>query len=206
MAYRSQLSVVDEYGVGLVMLTAGPMHALTTIADAVIATFIPAVDKVAREQAGEMYARTFTGREGNTTVSARLKQDDDSLVLSSLERDGKDILGGITQIWNLTLGTYVAPISPTIRAFPSELTSNATLHGKPVTKQAWRLWPELETDAGSELPSAGVAAKDCVAWTIGDWVYYGGEALDRIEFYMGEDGSVVGMEVPFLRSGVLRPV
>lgn len=205
MSYRSHLAVVDEYGVGIVILTAGPMHALTALADAVVATLLPAIDEVSRVEAEESYARTFTSTSCNSSTSATLTLDNDSLVLTTLTHNKKDILEAIISLWNLTMGVYVAPISPTIRVFPSEVSAQTTLNGSIVTKEVWVLWPELEYALDSDLPSAGMARRDCLAWTIGDWVHYGGEALDRVVFYRDEMGSVVGFEVPFLRSGILRP-
>lgn len=200
--YRSQLDVVDEYGFALVVLTAGDMQAVTLLRDAMLATFVPAVDEVSREQA-KQYERNYTSEESGVLVEATLSQDDDSLLLSSITRNNSDILTALTDIWTLTMGTFIAPVGPTVRLFPSKLTMNTTLEDSPATAEVWRLWPEITEEMQTDLPRTGLVSQQCVIWTIGDWVHYGGEPLDRVVVYK-EEGEVVGFEVPFLRSGVLK--
>ncbi|KAK5995364.1 Beta-lactamase-like protein [Cladobotryum mycophilum] len=203
-AYRSQLEVIDEYGLGLVIMTAGPMQALTLITDALLATIVPAVDKVSRDQA-KQHSRKFSGKgENGTGFESTLVQDKDSLVLKSIHSGTSDLLKGLVKIWNLTIGEYVGTINPTVRLFPSDLNNKATIDEKNVTREVWHLWPQADSSPASELPGAGTQDSDCITWTIGDWAHYGGEPMDRVLFYK-EDGKVVGFELPFLRSGILRP-
>lgn len=206
--YASQLSLVEEYGVALIVLTAGDMEAVGYIRNAMLSTFIAAIDAVSREQAEPQYARTFTSTHQSSqikTVEVTLTQDNDSLKISSLQRDGVDILKGLTDIWSLTIGSYGSPIGRTVRLFPSELTSETTLCGHKVVQEIWTLWPEVAKPTDSDLPGVGFDGSDCTTWTIAGWVDYGGEPLNRIIFYRDEQGAVVGLEMPFLRSGVLRP-
>ncbi len=82
--YRSQFALVDEYGLGVVVLTAGPMEALPYIYDAVLAVVVAAADKVTWEHAKVEYARGFANQAADDIVKATLTLDEDSLVLSSL--------------------------------------------------------------------------------------------------------------------------
>lgn len=206
LMYRSQLAVIDEYGIGIIVLTAGQMEAVTPLINAVISTIVPAVDKVSRAQAARKYARRFKSSGGNSTVEVTFNLDNDSLVLVSVQRNGEEVLSSITGLWNMIMAPFAAPIGPTVRLFPQEIYENKTLQGNPVTRQAWRFWPELLSSAPSELPGQGVDASNCFSWTLGDWVHYGSEPVDRVMFYEDGHGEVVGLEVPFLRSGVLMPL
>jgi hypothetical protein len=214
MGYRSSMLAVDEYGIGAVTLTAGSMSALPLLYGAVVNTFVAAVDEAAWEHAEKNYARTFvsTSHGANSSkVSATFILDEDSLLISALERDGSDILQGLIDIYNMTMGQFAAPITAPFRLFPSvEMDESVTLPGcknSTVIAEKWSVWPTLDGGAsGSDLPGAGFGNDDgCLTWTVGDWVHYGGEPLDRLLFYKDEDGEVVGFEAPFLRSGVLRP-
>ncbi|UNI22813.1 Actin- protein 6 [Purpureocillium takamizusanense] len=211
-AYRSQLNLLDEYGVGLIVLCAGPMNAITLLNDVVLAGIAPAVDKVAREQADKGYARTFKNRGGkeggnaNTVeVDATFEMDKDSLVVKAMHRNGSDMHAAITQIWNLTMAQFTAELGPTLRLFPTDQDEKTTLDGRQVTREVWRLWPELADWPASDLPAPGTLRDDCVLWMLGDWVHYGEEPMDRFLFYKDDKGEVLGFEAPFLRTGILRP-
>ncbi|KAI8721586.1 Beta-lactamase domain-containing protein [Fusarium sp. LHS14.1] len=204
--YRSQLDFVDEYGFAVVLLTAGPMKAAPILRDAMLANFVAAADEISREQGGK-YEQKFTnkGGEDKIPVEASLKQDKDSMVLASLCRNNTDIVAGLAKIWTFALGDFLPTVGPEIRVFPSDLRENATLDGKPVIKEVWHLWPDIGSDFKTDLPGKMIEDMNCASWTIQDWVHYGGEPLDRVVVYVGEDGDVEGLEVPFLRSGVLYP-
>ncbi|KAJ4251017.1 hypothetical protein NW762_011667 [Fusarium torreyae] len=202
--YRSQLSIVDDYGLAIVILTAGPMKAAPILTDAMLSTFVAAADLVSREQAGR-YERKFTNdeKESGVRIEASLKQDKDSMVLFSLSRNGTDIVSSLTKLWGFTLGDFLPEVGPKIRVFPSQLREKTTLDGKTVVKEVWHLWPDLDPGFKTDLPGSTIKQLNCVGWTIQDWVHYGGEPLDRVLVYVGEDGDVRGFEVPFLRSGIL---
>lgn len=218
LLYRSSMTLADEYGLGTLTLTAGPMDVMPLLSAALIETFVPAVDEATREAAEANYARTFVspsrGGSDNSSISASFILDKDSLVFESLVRDGKDVLTGMDEIFNVIMGQFSSPMTAPYRLFPSpELDQPVTTSlpgyssNKTVTAEKWTLWPTLtDPKPESDLPGAGFGTDNCMGWTIGDWVHYGGEPLDRLVFYKDEEGQVVGFEVPFLRSGVLRPV
>ncbi|KAM0550723.1 hypothetical protein ACHAPJ_008788 [Fusarium lateritium] len=205
--YRSQLSFVDDYGLAIVILTAGPMKAAPILTDAMLSTFVAAADLVSREQA-ERYEQKFTNsaKESGVHIEVSLKQDKDSMVLSSLSRNGTDIVSSLAKLWGLTLGDFLPEVGPTIRVFPSQLREKTTLEGKPVVKEVWHLWPGLASGFKTDLPGSTIEEMNCMGWMIQDWVHYGRESLDRVLVYVGEDGDVRGFEVPFLRSGILLPL
>ncbi|CAM1502537.1 Fc.00g045210.m01.CDS01 [Cosmosporella sp. VM-42] len=102
--YRSQLSVVNEYGFALVVLTAGPTQAAPILVDAIMATFVPVIDGVSRDQA-KKHERNFTSmssKEDDVFNQQSLQQDEDSLLMSSLHRNGSDHPTGLTELWTVT--------------------------------------------------------------------------------------------------------
>lgn len=206
--YRSQFSLIDEYGLGIVVLMAGDMYALTYIYDAALSALVSAADSVTREHAKVEYAREFRScgaAKGNTTVSAKFELDYDSLLLSSIYRGEMNILAGWTKVFNESLGMFGPKISNKVRLFPTELNEEVSLGNETVVKEVWRLWPDMLVGPDVNLPGSGLDKDDCLGWTLGDWIHYGGEPLDRVIFYRKES-KVVAFEVPFLRSGIMRPL
>ena len=96
--YHSRITLVDSYGIGIVLLTAGDMDALTMILDAVYSLLIPAVDRAAREEVASLgYVGNFFSTSSNSTpnfnnnenqtrvnTKAEITQDEQSLKLTTL--------------------------------------------------------------------------------------------------------------------------
>jgi hypothetical protein len=54
------------------------------------------------------------------------------------------------------------------------------------------------------LPGADVSSRNCLFRTFVDWTYYGSEPLNRRLFVLDPAArEILGVEIPFLRSGVL---
>lgn len=202
--YRSQLSLIGDYGLAIIILTAGPMKAAPILTNAMLSKFSAAADEVSREQSKRFEQRYMSDQDHSVPIEAALEQDEDSMVLASLHRN-TDILSSLAYIWGLTLGDFLPEVGPKIRVFPSQLRESARLDGKPVVKEVWHLWPDLNSGFETDLPRNEIEEINCVGWSIQDWVHYGGEPLDRVLLYVGDDGGVRGFEVPFLRSGILYP-
>ncbi|GKT71445.1 beta-lactamase family protein [Colletotrichum tofieldiae] len=204
--YRSQLAIIDEYGIAVVILTAGDMTAVPYIYDAMLATIVPAIDAVARDQAAELTG-TFVNDPSRGTgdcINATIIQDKDSLILSSLNRNGLDILTALSEIWAVTVGSQLTPIDSTFRIFPTEDVTRTTLDERSVTKEAWRIWFAPIYGNASDLPGDGLGSQDCMSWTLNDWIYYGSEPVDRFTLVRdAETKEVLGVEFPFIRSGLL---
>lgn len=250
--YQSQIAVVDEYGLGIVVLTAGSALAAPLLYDALLATVVPALDEIAREQVVERGfvgvfgdAASFSpelpsysgnevkksdflvmrrdGEEGAVAgFNVTIAQDEGSLYLAGLEREGKDIMAAYKDIWGVTMGTFVNFKPVKARIFPVEIRQEVEeevvvsmpeggekkkQRKRKVIREDWRVEWEVETITHTGLPGAVISEKNCLAWMLTDWIYYGSEPLDRIVFLVdAEKGDVVGLEIPYLRSGVLKPV
>lgn len=218
-AYRSQLALLDSHGVALVLLTAGDMQALPYMYDAMLATLIPAVDDASRKQAEHELGRSFASPScgslpaenktstGNASCVQATLSLDESFELTSLTRNGQDILAALGIVWNSTIGSQLSPVEPVYQLFPTEDVRPSTLaDGRAVLLEAWRFWltPVFGGPSASDLPGQGIWSADCTSWTLNDWIQYGGEPVDRVLVVRdAETRDVVGLEVPFLRSGLL---
>ena len=116
--YTAQLSVIDSYGIGVVVLTAGPPDAWVKLYDAMLATFVAAVEAESRMQAG-MYKGAWSGRE--ETLSLGLSIDHGpGLKLDHLTRKGSDMLTALSHIYAQALPQF-GDLSTDSRIFPTDI-------------------------------------------------------------------------------------
>lgn len=210
------MAVVDDYGVAVVVLTAGEPRAYRFVYDATLSSIVRAVDEAARAEADERgYTGIFEGScsdgEGRACFNVTVEQDTDSLKLAVVERNGSDVLAAVREIWAVTVGQFLPGpgLSGEFRIFPADISEVVmTGDGSEVIREDWRIWWPIEPTANgteSEIPGVGISAQqDYLGWTTADWLYYGNEALDRIVFIKeAESGRVVGLEIPYLRTRML---
>ncbi|KAI1427779.1 beta-lactamase/transpeptidase-like protein [Xylaria sp. FL1777] len=226
--YQSQMAVIEEYGAGIVLLTAGSALAISPIYDTILTTLVPVLDEIAREQAlsrgyvgifvdGSIYSSTsYSSASGNSSESATffkvtVVQDNDSLFLQGIERNGTDILASLHEIWTVTIGGFLAVTPTKARIFPTLIRNEGSIFmpngtKKRVIREDWRIEWDFVLDSNTGLPGAGFSSLNCLSWTLTDWMYYGSEPIDRIVFVLdAKSGDIIGLEIPYLRSEVLMP-
>jgi hypothetical protein len=217
LAYAARMAVIDQYGMGIVILSAGGLgnEALNPVTDAILATLVPAVEEATREHARKYMAKYSASSnitspysdEPKVPASVVLDIDDGpGLRVQSLLRNGTDMFSAIQTVWDLQL---VSPgvLNTEFRMYPMDIEECATeeLNGQnvKVVKEDWRmiiapkplpLKSELPTT--SEEPFNG----DCYAFQSVDTIYYGGQAVDRFVVWKYQSsGEIVGIESPALR-------
>ncbi|KAK0707715.1 beta-lactamase/transpeptidase-like protein [Lasiosphaeris hirsuta] len=206
--YRARIALLDEYGVGLVLLTAGDADALTSVFDAALSVLVPALEGAAREEGKREYVGAFAGKStretGEVEVNASVALDGASLRLIGLARNGTDILESLGELWAATVGEFLPSIETTgvYRLYPTGIFRESVLaDGRKVLEEDWRLSPDLLLNSDTELPGKGISGNDCLDWTLVDWMYYGSEPVDRFVFVKDVGtGSVLGLDLPFLRT------
>ncbi|KAH7230871.1 beta-lactamase/transpeptidase-like protein [Fusarium solani] len=208
--YRSQVAVIDEYGVAIVLLTAGPPKAANFIYNAVLETLVPAIDEAARDQ-GLAYTGTFVDNrsKSDAAITVTISQDVNSTILAGLEYNGTDMMASYREIFYRNIGKTLDMLPTVARIYPLDIITNSTTkqgngYEKKVLREEWRIDWDLVTNTATELPGAGVSMNECLYWVAGDWTYYGNESLDRLVFVRDAlTREVLGVDIPILRSGFL---
>lgn len=206
VGYRSRLAILDEYGAGFVILTAGDTGAMSVISNALLKTLAPVIDEIARDQTQELgYAETFTERCNGTLFNATFSLDDKGLRITSLFRNQTDIVAMLKLVYASTLGmlarNFLVGPDSILRLYPAEVSSTGVVGNRTVVREDWRLVWDNNPEVVSELPGQDISDFDCRSWETVDLLYYGNEPVDRIVFVKDfETGKVLGLEVPFLRS------
>ncbi|KAK2868083.1 hypothetical protein FQN49_003169 [Arthroderma sp. PD_2] len=214
--YISQINIIDQYGIGVVLSTAGPMDSTASyiINEAALSALLPAIEKETRKQA-EMYVGEYLSQKKADEKDAeyapikfKTSMDEGSgIKLDSLTRNGSDILEGVRKIWATSLA-MIGPLTSEMRMYFTGVekpVSNKS--NKNLVEQDWRINFDLlpyGNELKSDLPGLGRLEALCTSWQTVDWLYYAGVPMDRIVFTVDKEaGEVVGVEFPFLRSGFM---
>lgn len=205
--YSSQLSVIDQYGIGIVILTAGDPAAMPILLDAILYETVGAVEDESRAQVVK-YVGNWTA-ERRKSSSMELSMDNGpGLKLDRLETNGSSIIAGFEAFWPVALSQF-GPLDPELRLYPANIRNEGILwrpnsSNIEVIREDWRITfstlPNMAERTGSELPGQGAMKDFCTSWQLADWVYYGGEPIDRVVFVLDKGTEeVLGVEIPFLR-------
>lgn len=207
MGYEAYMGIIDQYGLGFTVLTAGGFsEAATNLADTLLAVLLPAVENATRSEAQE-YVGSFTSSKESESIIKTSMDIGPGLILSNLTRNGSDIIGAIKGLWASQL-VPLGRLSETLRLYPADVPRTVRVaecvDGKEKTKtqveEEWRLQFDIVSgnEAPGKLPSTYLVACACGTFQTLGMLMYGGEALDRIVF-VKEHGKVVGVKVPSLR-------
>lgn len=207
MGYEACMGIIDQYGLGFTILTAGGFsEAATNLADTLLAIVLPAVEEATRSEAQEYIGRFTSSKERESTIITTM-DNGPGLILSSLTRNGSDIIGAIKGL-RASQPVPLGGLSETLRLYPADVSRSVhvteCINGKEQTKtqveEEWRLQFDIVSgnEAPGKLPSTYLVAGACGTFQTLGLLMYGGEALDRIVFFK-EHGKVVGVKVPSLR-------
>lgn len=207
--YSARIGVIDQYGIGFTILTAGLYDVMNPLTEALLSVFMPAIEEATRDEA-KAYVGNFS-TPINSTVKSHLAfaiDDGPGLKITEFVSNSTDMLAGLTEFWSLWPGStgesqldfriYPAQISETVGS------NSTTSSAETLTREDWRLVMEpFPVPSASELPSQKAYDNICTTWQGHDSLYYGGKPVDRfVLLKKGEE--VVGVEIPFLRVTLMK--
>lgn len=208
--YTAQMAVIDQYGIGIAILTAGPAEAYRILYDAMLSVFLPAVEEETRLQA-QKYTGSFVSSDSLVALNTSI-DDGPGIKIDGLTRNGSDILTALSEFYTQALPQF-GTLSTDFRIFPTELSEQSVIEeggeNLEVVRGDWRIGldflPNMAESSRSALPGQGAMKEFCVSWQTADWFYYGSQSVDRIVFVEEKGtGRVLGVEVPFLRARLNR--
>jgi hypothetical protein len=193
-AYSSEMAIVPEYGFGVAVLASGgPGNIATEVRNILIERVAWFLEMKRIQYAKERYAGRYSTNSANKTGLLELKVAGNGLGLEVVEWKvaSLDIAGAITAI-------KLRDTSPEQR---SNSTSIRFYHALTSKSDTWRYVFNASLPKSSNL----ISGAECVEWTDTDQYYYGNQPLDLIRFFpKEEDGSVAGVEIPWLRLNLTK--
>ena len=201
IGYQSIVAVIEQYGLGIVVLTAGALgaEAQEPLFEHVVGEVVEAVEEVARAE-----AVAYVGKYQNSDAARGEMEigldDGPGLVLKKLSRNGTDMLENIRTLFNEIGigGVRIGNLSNSqLRIYPTD----AWREVGGIREEDWRLQFDVEAPGWkSGLKGWSEREQMCTAWITGGALYYGGEPVDRFVFSReAKGGNVVGAKVPSLR-------
>jgi len=178
ISFGAIFSLIPEYAISVVVLTAGGNTgvAMYALADMVMATIVPSLEDVVRDE-----AKGYTGRYSlsNETWADIGMDDGPGLKITSWGAGGKEQMGNIAAL-GFDLRLYQSQIMDTGRGGQEEL---------------W--WVAEERITKIPDNKSGILSEEC-GWMLAlTSIMYGEQPGDKVIFRK-VDAKVVGLEVPFL--------
>lgn len=193
-AYNSLLILIPDLQVTVAVLTAGPDHTFDNdIADIVVKTFLPELEKVSRKQAAQKLGGTYTSSTINSSLLLSV-DDGPGLVVEKWISNGSDIVATAQAYSEATSGVGLE----SVRLYPMGPQSS-TENG---FQAAYRAVFQADTKAGSQ--QGRLFRSEVGTWTSIDLLIYGRNAVDDFLFHMSNNGTALSVEPRALNISLSR--
>ncbi|KAK0111461.1 hypothetical protein ONS95_001817 [Cadophora gregata] len=207
VAYAAILGVIEQYGLGFIILTAGGkgVEVQNALEGALMRVLMPVVEDVTRLEA-YAYTGNYTNTSDDVEASLQITIDDGpGLRLTELTRNGSDIFDAFHTIWDAQ-PVGLGNLTGEYRLYPTDVSKELTVDGKVLVEEDWRMnWDTTVAKPESELPQWEELEEFCTSWQTSDAIVYGGESADRFIFVREKTGgAVVEIRVPSLRLNLTR--
>lgn len=188
-AYGGQTVLSPDHDIGFSVYAAGASAALqsTILADVIAATWIPAFEAAAREQAQRNYAGTYASTDTsslNSSITIALDNNRPGLGIESWISNGTDMLKAYGQI--PTVGAALGQVV-SARLYPAGLRTGNQI----AFRALFEVLPQ---------PRVGkVFSGNCITWATAGAVGYGEVALGDFVLEVDEAGKAVSVNPKALR-------
>ncbi|KAL9598168.1 MAG: hypothetical protein Q9219_004665 [cf. Caloplaca sp. 3 TL-2023] len=181
--YTSQLVLIPEYKIGIVVLVAGDGHALWWLRDEILKAFVPAVEGIAREQVAERLSGTYVSSSIQVNSSINFEvQDSAGLMITSWVSNGTDFLA---RYFDMSQGPGRRGLAGGAQLIPAGIKRGAE-------REVWRVRfiPE-------ELPMQGIIDTQLI--TDVDTFTYASRSVEEFVFRVNDAGIAKEVELPAFR-------
>ncbi|KAL8839752.1 MAG: hypothetical protein Q9170_001623 [Blastenia crenularia] len=186
--YTSQLLLIPEYDLGLVVFVAGDGHALAWLRDEILKALLPIVEGTTRDQTASGFSGTYksTDTHINSSISIEV-QGPSGLVITSWISNATDFLARY-----VSMSTRAGGVA---RPGKVQLTSAGTRRG--ATDEVWRA--QFVPD---QFPSGGVINMGFI--TDVDTFTYAARSVEEFVFEIDASGQATAVTLPAFRIKLKR--
>jgi hypothetical protein len=184
------MGVIPNFNIGFTVFTApdpdadpeGDLLHGNAIPDILLNTILPPIDRIAKRQAAEKFAGTYTSQETNSTLSVETDDINTGLLVKQWISNGADLLG------------FFNELSPDIvfRIIPNQMLSGnkvgfTSFYSSPQTPPVNNSW-----------------YWNCPTWVDVDELTFGNIPLGQMAFNVGEDGKAESVELVAMRATLTK--
>lgn len=188
--YSSYMVLIPELNIGFTVIAAGDFASENSrlLGNILVDTFVPAVLATAADEAGEVYAGTFSDKATGAKITLVQNDTEPGLLVGEWSFGGQDVLSLLGKIkrGNITARLYYSGLG------------NETPNG---TVSSWRAIYQTLTRRNGPGPLSPI----CDSWFSVDGLTYGGVGLDEflVTTVDGKATSIVPrvLGVPMVRTG-----
>ncbi|KAJ5700036.1 hypothetical protein N7536_003049 [Penicillium majusculum] len=183
--YSSTVALSPDHNTGFTVLVAGEnSHAMTsTIAEMVADIMLPALDKVAKDQALERFGGKYALTSGSSNSSITITADDGpGLVVSAWTSNSVDMIESLMTLQGVTDRSAISiRLQPSGLETPGRISFLAVIYSLDVSEYA------------------GPIVGSCLSWMLLDSMVYGNVGLPEFEFAIDHDGDATSLSLRALR-------
>lgn len=225
--YVSEMVLIPDYDVGLTVLVAGDSGAMVPLLDQTLATLIPAVEAIGRDDARKRYAgiyRSASPAPANSSITIVVDSQAPGLKVEQWISNGKDMLAEYAALRGanrtrpvdarlyptaLTRGSRgggnsSAPATQSKSTISRTRSYNATLdegREEEAFRAVYHILPDPARNATSNSPPGVFSMINaCSTWDAIDGLVYGTRAFDGFVFRSDGKGNVISLENRALRA------
>ncbi|KAI9687010.1 MAG: hypothetical protein M1820_010527 [Bogoriella megaspora] len=199
--YYSNIAMVPEFGVGVVVLVAGQYNALGVLQQTVHDVLLKGVDWAMRERVREKYTGLFVPAKGNLNSSVELGMGQHGgLVVQNWLSNGTEFLGVLIKAFGWPpLDNDETAEGKEARLLPTGLTRSVEKKdGKTEIGEVWRMeFVDLEDEAGQKVWDEACAGDY-------DEGSFDGRAVNELVFFKDDSGALERVRIEMLKIELVR--
>ncbi|KAJ4258870.1 hypothetical protein NW762_007957 [Fusarium torreyae] len=180
--YKSLVSLMPDWGIGITILAAGSdvSELFNAVTGQITSELVASLEKAAKHQAIPTYNGLYGDKKSNVTLS--VQKDLPGLAVTSWFFKERDMFDWVRF---LVTGSQTGPGNVSMRLYPTGLQERGK--GKN-SRESWRAVYEILDDGTPSSPY-------CAPWFGVDSVTYGGVSVDEFVIDLSQDGTTQGLTV-----------
>ncbi|KAF4439107.1 Beta-lactamase-like protein 2 [Fusarium austroafricanum] len=180
--YKSLVSLMPDWGIGMTVLAAGTgvSELFNAVTGQMASELVASLEQAAKRQANLTYSGIYGDRKSNMTIA--VQKDLPGLAVTSWFFKGRDMFDWVRV---LVAGSQTGPGNVSMRLYPTGLQEREK--GK-ASRESWRAIYEILDDGAPSSPY-------CASWFGVDSVTYGGVSVDEFVIDHSQDGTAQGLTV-----------
>ncbi|KAF4949968.1 hypothetical protein FSARC_13329 [Fusarium sarcochroum] len=180
--YKSLVSLMPDWGIGMTVLVAGSgvSELFNAVTGQMASELVASLEQAAKRQANSTYSGLYGDRKSNMTIV--VQKDLPGLAVTSWFFEERDMFDWVHF---LVTGTQTEPGNVSMRLYTTGLQEGGKRKN---SREGWRAVYEILDDGAPSSPY-------CAPWFGVDSMTYGGVSVDEFVIDLSQDGTAQGLTI-----------